>query len=103
MTLDQLQYIIERKYNNIIFGSDVIIACTLSRSEDGRRLINNQDAFIVEWNINYIEKPSEKDLIALWDKLSEQYHADPARIDSDMFKHINNINNVVLDVTVNNI
>jgi hypothetical protein len=103
MTLDQLQYIIERKYNNIIFGSDVIIACTLSRSEDGRRLINNQDAFIVEWNINYIEKPSEKELDVLWCKLSEQYHSDPARVDSDMFKHINNIDSKVLDVTINDI
>lgn len=103
MTLDQLQYIIERKYNNIKMGSDVIIACTLTKTTDGRQLIKNSDAKIIEWNINYLNKPSDSEIDDLWNKLSDQYHADPTRIDSAMYKHTNTIDSTLLEVTVNNI
>ena len=85
LTLDQLAYILERKYKNIQFGKDVIITCTVK--EDS--VENNADATISFWNIDYITKPSEKDIETYWNILKEQYHSDETRIDSDMYKFIN--------------
>lgn len=103
MTLDQLSYVLEQRYNNIKIGNDALLACTTTRSEDGRFLINNPDAVIVEWRINYLEQPTADVLDELWVKLSERYHSDPGRIDSEMYKYLNKKNDTIPPVTINDI
>lgn len=101
MTLDQLSYILERKYNNIRIGSDVIIICTTTRSENGRFLIKNPDACIAEWNINDIPQPTVENIHKWWTILEEQYNSDPSRVDSKMYAYLNK--DQYKDITENDI
>lgn len=89
MTLDQLVYVLERKYKNIIIGNDLLVVCTSRSSDDGRFMINNDDAHLVRWVIPNIMEPTQEQLEEWWDKLKEQYNSDPTRVDSDMYKIIN--------------
>ena len=84
MTLDQLAYILQRKYKNIAIGSDAIIVCSTEKSADGRQFIHLPDARITQWNITYVAQPSDSELNILWERLQEQYHSDPLRRDSEI-------------------
>jgi hypothetical protein len=88
LTLDQLSYVLERKYKNIIIGHDAIISCSVNLSDDNRKYIKNPDAEITEWRLLDIDKPSDDLLGELWNKLKDQYNSDPTRVDSDMYKYI---------------
>jgi len=89
LTLDQLSYVLERKYKNIRIGSDVIISCTVTLAPDGRQYIYNSDAAIVEWRITNIGQPTDELIHDLWNKLQEQYNSNPYRVDSELYKIIN--------------
>lgn len=90
MTIDQLLYVLQRKYTGIRPGIDFILTGTIEpdiNEPTGTR--NNKDASIFQWNLTNIEQPSEQELQRLWSILEQQYHSEPARPDSELFKFTN--------------
>lgn len=83
MTQDELSYILERKFQNIIINKDVVI--TSNYNSGG---IVENDAFIFEWNVGYIDKPTIEDLNKWWDVLKEQYDADPKMPNSKISQYL---------------
>lgn len=89
LTADQLAYVLERKYVGIRIGVDALVTCTVNMERDEYgELPSNNDGFIAEWNLKDIPKPSVEQIMQWWEILSEQYHSDPQRIDSDMRKFV---------------
>ena len=88
LSLDQLSYILERKYINIDIGVDVQLACTAQPPDEFGNHVLNNDAWITEWKLSYIPKPSYEDLEKWWGVLEEQYHSNPDRPDSQMHKYM---------------
>lgn len=84
LTIDQLTYILERKYTNIKVGGDVLIVCTVTRNPEDGTFTPNNDAHIIEWYVPHISKPTVDELANLWDILKDQYNSDPVRPDSEM-------------------
>lgn len=82
LTTDQLSYILERKYQNIKIGQDVLIVC--SSCMENNTLISNPDAFIIEWYLPNIPQPSVQELEITWNNIKDQYNSDPNREDSEM-------------------
>lgn len=82
LTIDQLTYILQRKFTNIVPGKDFIVSATIA---DDTKTVNT-DASIIEWNIDYISKPTDEELSKYWDILKDQYNSDESRVDSEMFK-----------------
>jgi hypothetical protein len=89
LTADQLAYVLERKYVGIRIGVDALVTCTVTMERDEYgELPSNNDGFIAEWNLKDIPKPTVEQIMQWWEILSEQYHSDPQRIDSDMRKFV---------------
>ena len=88
MTLDQLCYVLERKYKNIKIGQDVLVICSTSVSDESNMLIRVPDARLMNWKVKHIQEPSQENLEEWWGILSEQYHSDPSRMDSDILKRL---------------
>jgi hypothetical protein len=90
MTVDQLIYILERKFHNIRNQIDFIVACHTSHTRINdifEQIIG--DAYILEWRIDYIPQPNTEEISNWWKVLEEQYNSDPTRPDSNMVKYLN--------------
>jgi hypothetical protein len=83
MKKDELSYILERKFQNIVINKDVIITSNYNPNGNAEN-----DAFIFEWNISYIDKPTIEDLNKWWDVLKEQYDADPKMPNSKISQYL---------------
>lgn len=51
---------------------------------------SNHDARIVDWRVSDIPEPTEPSIMKTWEILEEQYHVDPTRPDSKIFKYMKN-------------
>lgn len=101
-TLDQLSYILERKFNNLIVGQDALIGCTVEGPTDRGLYVPNKDACIHQWNVTNFPQPTTEDLDKWWGVLEDQYESDPERPDSAMFKLIHGENtNALPSITMN--
>jgi hypothetical protein len=90
LTLDQLCYVLERKYNGIRIGIDVHVTETTTPDithPTGMR--SDENATILSWNISQIPEPSIDQIQKMWSVLEEQYHSDPTRRDSKMYFYVN--------------
>ncbi|PPD55715.1 MAG: hypothetical protein CTY12_00215 [Methylotenera sp.] len=85
MTIDQLTYVLERKYINILINTDVSIALDTSHTfgPNGEVQQYESDAYIIEWRLD-LEQPTTEQLNQWWNLLKDQYNADPYRPDSEM-------------------
>jgi hypothetical protein len=92
-TTDQLSYVLERKFIGLIPGRDALLICTAEGPDDRGRYNAIADASIVQWNIPYIPKPTDEELATWWAILEEQYQSDPSRVDSAMYKMVNDVTN----------
>lgn len=102
MTIDQLSYVLERKYINIRIHHDVIIAClTDHQMIDGTFHQTISDAFISEWRIDYIDRPTNGELDLWWELLKDQYNSDPYRPDSEMSQFLNSRSSTKLPIVSN--
>ena len=88
ISLDQLSYVLERKFININVGQDVQLACSAQLPDEYGNIGLNDDAWITEWRIPSIPKPTDDDISSWWDKLKDQYHSNPDRPDSLMNKYM---------------
>lgn len=100
-TLDQLSYVLERKFNNLVVGQDALIGCSSIGPDDRGRFIPQDDAYILQWNVKQIPQPTMEDLDKWWDVLKDQYNSDPSRPDSEMFKMINGNMFTIPPITIN--
>lgn len=85
MHVDQLSYVLQRKYNRSQPGVDYVLAETIIDEKDELgRLKGKGDARIVQWDLD-LPQPSEEYLNKLWTVLEEEYHGQPDRENSQMF------------------
>jgi hypothetical protein len=99
---DQLSYILERKFINLQVGNQALIVCSAIGPNENGAYIPVNDAYIIQWNLSYIPKPTTEELEQWWEVLEDQYNSDPSRIDSDMYKLVNGVEyNRPVPVTVN--
>ena len=89
LTVDQLQYVLERKYQGIRLGVDVVVVGTVTEDvSHPEGFINNPDAKILEWKIDNVPQPDDAEIDRLWGILKDQYDVEGHRIDSQMYQFI---------------
>lgn len=100
LTVEQLAYVLHRKYQNINPNTDYSLEETMSEdSSNETGWISNGDARIVEWKIETVKQPTESELKKAWEILEPQYNADPTLSDSKLAKYLRRRNqkNVVVN------
>lgn len=84
LTLDQLSYILERKYINCSPGEDFVLTENVEHNPETGRPEPQRNAQIREWHMEGVDQPSDEYLQRLWERLKEEYHGRPNREDSEM-------------------
>ena len=101
-TTDQLSYVLERKFIGLVPGRDALLICSADGPDEYGRYTAIADASIVQWNVPYLPKPTDTELETWWNILEAQYQSDPSRIDSAMYKMVNDVGGVIdKQITIN--
>lgn len=82
LSASKLNYVIQRKYKNIIHGEHYIVGATTTEGKNGVILQNN-DASIFEWNLDDIEPPTYEEIVRIWKEVEDEYWGDPEIIDDE--------------------
>lgn len=86
---EQLIFLLKRKYEGIKIGKHVVIEETATNKRDPYgEPIPAYDAYIAEWNLKKTPKPSDDEIMRIWNIIKDEYHGSESFYHSDLSKFI---------------
>lgn len=100
LTLDQLSYVLTRKFDKLELGVDACLVCPAKGPDENGVYTPIPGAYIIWWNVDSIPKPTTEELDSWWEVLKDQYNSDPTRDDSDMSKYLRSQRNITINTDI---